>query len=242
VSKVRVLVAEDDTNIRDGLVDTLVSDGYEVDAARDGGAALALFGKRRYDLVILDIMMPEKSGYDVCREIRAVNQAVPVLMLTAKGEEADKVIGLRLGADDYVSKPFGVRELLARIAALLRRSRLVESGGKAYVGGDDEPFVFGPATVDPKTYRLAAGRRTHELSEREVRLIKLFRDHPDEVLSRDRILNAVWGVDYFGTTRTLDQHIAKLRKKLAPGKGAADTIETIHGVGYRYLGRRRMPL
>jgi DNA-binding response OmpR family regulator len=232
----RILIAEDDTHIRDGLVDTLTSEGYAADAARDGDAAAALFHKRGYDLVILDVMMPGKSGYDVCREIRARNSAVPILMLTAKGEEIDKVVGLQLGADDYVTKPFGVRELLARIAALLRRARTADgSGARAGARTDNAVFPFGRARVDVRQYKTRVGSKTFDLTAREVQLLQLFRAHPGEVLSRDQILNAAWGIDYFGTTRTLDQHIAKLRKKVEADPATPRCLETIHGVGYRYV-------
>ncbi len=232
----RILIAEDDTNIRAGLVDTLTSEGYTADAARDGDEAAVLFNKRSYDLVILDVMMPNKSGYDVCREIRARDTAVPILMLTAKGEEIDKVVGLQLGADDYVTKPFGVRELLARIAALLRRARAANGGG-ARIGAQahDAVFPFGRAQVDVRRYKARVGKKTLDLTAREVQLLQLFRAHPGEVLSRDQILNAAWGINYFGTTRTLDQHIAKLRKKVEADPANPRCLETIHGVGYRYV-------
>jgi DNA-binding response OmpR family regulator len=234
----RILVAEDDANIRDGLVDTLGSEGYVADAARDGEEALALFLKRSYDLVILDIMMPGRSGYDVCRAIRARDADVPVLMLTARSAEIDKVVGLELGADDYVTKPFGVRELLARLAALLRRSRRTAGGaaGRRAANADDpDAFAFGEAAIDARQFKARLGRATHDLSARELKLLRIFRAHPGDVLSRDRLLNEAWGMDYFGTTRTLDQHIAKLRKKVERDPAAPRCIETIHGVGYRYV-------
>ena len=237
----RILVAEDDAHIREGLVDTLGSEGYTVDAAGDGDEALALFGKRTYDLVLLDIMMPGRSGYDVCREIRAGRSTVPILMLTAKGEEVDKVVGLQLGADDYVTKPFGVRELLARVAALLRRARIAGAsgggadGGDAADAGDDAVFAFGDARIDTRCYTARLGRKTFDLTAREVTLLRLFHAHPGEVLSRDQLLNAAWGINYYGTTRTLDQHIAKLRKKVESAPATPRAIETIHSVGYRYV-------
>lgn len=231
----RILVAEDDTHIREGLADTLGSEGYTVDAAKDGNEALALFAKRSYDLVVLDIMMPGRSGYDVCREIRAGRSTVPILMLTAKGEEVDKVVGLQLGADDYVTKPFGVRELLARVAALLRRARVARADADCGNAPSDEAvFLFGGAQIDTRRYTAKLGRKTFNLTAREVTLLRLFHAHPGEVLSRDELLNAAWGINYFGTTRTLDQHIAKLRKKVEPDPAHPRSIETIHSVGYRY--------
>ena len=227
----KILVAEDDINIRTGLVDTLESEGYQVIEAKDGRQAMAAFKTGFFDLVLLDVMMPEKSGYDVCRDIRASNKDVPIIMLTAKGEEIDKVVGLQLGADDYITKPFGVHELLARIAAVLRRSKRQKSDDK------DRPqgiFMFGEFEVNPKTFKLAGAGRTIDLSERELKLIQYFYAHKGEVLSRDNMLNAVWGIDYLGTTRTLDQHIAQLRKKLESDPANPVLIKTVHGVGYRY--------
>ncbi len=230
----KILIAEDDTNIRNGLVDTLESEGYRVSAATDGKEAVDIFRKRRPDLVILDVMMPQLSGYDVCRAIRAEDEHVPIIMLTAKGEEIDKVVGLQLGADDYVTKPFGIHELLARIAAQFRRSTTAPDSPD---GTRDAPdtFTFGAATIDCRRYRARRGRKAFELSDREVQLLRFFYARPDEVLSRDELLNAVWGINYYGTTRTLDQHIAQLRKKIESGKGKAETIVTVHGVGYRYV-------
>jgi len=184
-------------------------------------------------VVILDIMMPGKSGYDVCRAIRAKDEDVPVIMLTAKGEEIDKILGLRLGADDYVTKPFSVRELLARIEAVLRRSkrRLGEETGHAPV---PDRFTFGPAEVDARQYKVRIRNMTLDLSGRELKLLALFFAHPNEVLTRERLLNEVWGIEYFGTTRTLDQHVAQLRKKIEPDPRHPQVITTVHGVGYRY--------
>ncbi|MCP4722062.1 MAG: response regulator transcription factor [Desulfobacteraceae bacterium] len=227
----KILVAEDDINIRTGLVDTLESEDYQVIEAKDGRQAMAAFKTGFFDLVLLDVMMPEKSGYDVCRDIRASNKDVPIIMLTAKGEEIDKVVGLQLGADDYITKPFGVHELLARIAAVLRRSKRQKSDHK---DRPQEIFMFGEFEVNPKTFKLASAGRTIDLSERELKLIQYFYAHKGEVLSRDNMLNAVWGIDYLGTTRTLDQHIAQLRKKLESDPANPVLIKTVHGVGYRY--------
>lgn len=231
MDRARILVAEDDANIRSGLVDALESEEYGVDPARDGEEALALFGRRRYDLVLLDLMMPKVSGYDVCRSIRAANADVPIIMLTAKGQEVDKVVGLQLGADDYVTKPFGLHELLARIGAALRRARREPAGAKP---AGAEPFRFGEAEIDARQYRGRIGRREFDLTGRELHLLQFFAAHPGDVLTRDQLLNAVWGIDYFGTTRTLDQHIAKLRKKVERSSRAPAVIETVRGVGYRY--------
>ncbi len=228
-----ILVAEDDRNILTGLVDTLESEGYEAMPASDGEEALALFTNNDFDLVLLDIMMPGKSGYDVCREIRSADADIPIIMLTAKGEEIDKVVGLQLGADDYITKPFGVHELLARIAAVLRRSRQNTAGVKKEETIPDI-FEFGDTKIDARSFKVLKGKETIDLSEREIRLLQYFFLHPNEVLSRDQLLNEVWGIDYYGTTRTLDQHIAQLRKKIEHDPSKPRLIKTVHRVGYRY--------
>jgi len=227
----KILIAEDDPNIRLGLVATLESEGYAVTAAADGAQALKLFPQEKFDLVILDVMMPKTSGYDVSRELRARGAREPVLFLTAKGEEIDKVVGLKLGADDYVTKPFGVHELLARVEALLRRSRTT--------GGGKDPelpavFRFGAAEIDRRKFTAGVAGRSEALTARELKLAEVFAAHPGEVLTRDALLNAVWGVGYYGTTRTLDQHVAQLRKKVEAVPDEPRAILTVHGVGYRY--------
>ncbi|MEW6112959.1 MAG: response regulator transcription factor [Thermodesulfobacteriota bacterium] len=229
----RILVAEDDQRILAGLVDALESEGYQVTPAVDGTEALSLLEKETFDLVILDIMMPGKSGYDVCKTIRLSDQALPVMMLTAKGEEIDKVVGFELGADDYVTKPFGVRELLARTAALLRRSQHHNRSTTQQVATPDR-FSIGGASVDALEFKVRAGDRTFDLSARELKLLQIFYANPNKVLSRELLLDQVWGLTYYGTTRTLDQHIAQLRKKIDPDASNRSVIKTVHGVGYRY--------
>jgi DNA-binding response OmpR family regulator len=229
--KAKILIAEDDANIRLGLVATLESDGYGVVAAADGAQALRLFAQEKFDLVMLDVMMPKASGYDVCRDLRARGARMPVLFLTAKGEEVDKVVGLKLGADDYVTKPFGVHELLARVEALLRRGR--SSHASAAEPERAPVFRLGAAEIDRRKFSVTLAGRSAALTARELKLAEVFAAHPGEVLTRDALLNAAWGVDYFGTTRTLDQHVAQLRKKIDPADGGS-AIVTVHGVGYRY--------
>jgi len=231
MTQIRILVGEDDPNIRLGLIDTLESESYQVTGVGDGKQALKKFNSEFFDLVLLDIMMPEKNGYDVCREIRAINKEVPIIMLTARSQEIDKVVGLQLGADDYITKPFGIHELLARISAVLRRSRRT---GFEIGDSSREIFKFGQFEMNTKTFKLSGKGVSIDLSEREVKLIQCFYDHPGEVLSRDKILNTVWGIDYLGTTRTLDQHIAQLRKKIETDPSKPVLITTVHGVGYRY--------
>lgn len=225
--KTKVLVVEDDANIRFGLVELLTSEGCAVEACTRGDQALAAVEKSRPALIVLDIMLPGMSGYDVCKQLRAQKYQGLILMLTAKGQEMDKVIGLELGADDYVTKPFGLRELTARVHALLRRNRSSQSD-------DQNSFDFGDCTVDPKIFVLMRGRKSVPLTAREVKLFQLFASHADEVLSRDRILNEVWGYEYYGTTRALDQTIVQLRKKLGDVGADAKQIATVHTVGYRW--------
>ena len=181
--------------------------------------------------MVLDVMLPGLSGYDICKQLRAKKFAAPILMLTAKGQEIDKVIGLDLGADDYVTKPFGVRELLARIQALLRRSGSDAPSQTA----DEKPFQIGSATIDPKTFQFKRGRTTEELTARELKLLQFFHAHAGEVLSRDKLLSEVWGYNYYGTTRTLDQVVVQLRKKLGDNGSEPKHLLTIHGVGYKLV-------
>ena len=228
-----ILIAEDEAPLRDGLVATLESEGYDVVAVPNGQAAIDTWNEGAFDVVILDVMMPEKSGFDVCRAIRANNERVPVMMLTAKGEEVDKVVGLELGADDYMTKPFGVRELLARVAALLRRSALAD-GAKAERKDQPPTFTFGEASIDRRQYQVTLGEQTHPLTAREMALLETLSVRPQEVLDRDTLLNDVWGLTYYGTTRTFDQHIAQLRKKVEVDPKKPATIVTVHGVGYKY--------
>jgi len=229
--KARILIAEDNRDIRLGLVATLESEGYLVTAAGDGEQALKLFPQEKFDLVILDVMMPRQSGYDVCRELRQRDARLPILFLTAKGEEVDKVVGLKLGADDYVLKPFGVHELLARVEALLRRARA--NGPVAVQVELPALFQLGAAKIDRGRFAATVGDRVSTLTVRELKLAEVFAANRGKVLSREALLNAVWGVDYFGTTRTLDQHVAQLRKKIEAVPDEPTTIFTVHGVGYR---------
>ena len=229
---IRVLIAEDDANLRQGLIDLLEGEGYEVSPAGDGQQALDCFRQETPDLVLLDVMMPELSGYDVCREIRKVDSRTPIIMLTAKGEEIDKVVGLELGADDYVTKPFGLHELRARIAAVLRRSRTNQPEPPTNL---PEQFHIGQTLIDRKSYQATLGKQSHSLTSREMKLLEIFHSRPNEVLSRNDLLNAAWGVDYFGTTRTLDQHIAQLRKKVEADPSSPQFLLTVHGVGYKFL-------
>ena len=225
--KTKIFIVEDDPHILLGLEEVLKSEGFDVVSCNRGDHALDSVAKQKPALVILDVMLPGLSGYDICKQLRAKKVTTPILMLTAKSQEIDKVVGLDLGADDYVTKPFGVRELLARIQALLRRG--ASSGSNAQCVS----FQIGDATIDPKTFQLRRRRSVEELTARELKLLQIFHAHPGEVLSRDRLLNEAWGQNYYGTTRTLDQVIVQLRKKLGDNGGEPKHLLTIHGVGYK---------
>ena len=225
-----ILVVEDDIPILTGLVDLLESEGYDIMSARDGIAALLVYREKKPDLILLDIMLPNKSGYDVCREIRKNDPVTPILMLTAKGQEVDKVVGLELGADDYIVKPFGVSELCARIRAALRRTRVFLDGQDK----NDRIITFGDVRIDPKTYTGKKGQTDFTVTLRELNLIRLFMDHKEEVLHRNTLLDKIWGIRYEGTTRTLDQHIAKLRQKIEDNPSRPCFIITVHTIGYKF--------
>jgi DNA-binding response OmpR family regulator len=227
-----LLVAEDDPLTRRALADILSAEGWTVVTAADGSKAWSLFEAGGIDLVCLDIMMPGRSGYDLCRKIREKNHTVPLLFISAKAEEIDKVLGLELGADDFIVKPFGAREVVARIRAVLRR---FERGASAEPQGTT--WALGPWTVDAQTMRAVAGGRSVDLTSREVALLDLLARHRGQVLSRVRILQLLWGWEEAPRTRTLDQHIAVLRKKL--GDQDQTLIRTVQGVGYRYEGDQR---
>ena len=229
--KTKILVVEDDPHILLGLEEVMKSEGFEVITCNRGDGALAAVSSHRPALIILDVMLPGMSGYDICKQLRAKKVATPILMLTAKGQEIDKVVGLDLGADDYVTKPFGVRELLARIHALLRRGGQVETNGTEC----ESPFKIGDATIDPKTFQIKRGKSGEELTAKELKLLQFFHTNAGAVLSRDKLLNEVWGYNYFGTTRTLDQVIVQLRKKLGDNGDEPKHIVTVHGVGYKLM-------
>lgn len=225
----KVLIAEDDRNILRGIVELLENEGYKTLPVEDGEAALQTFDKEHPDFICLDIMMPKLNGYEVCKRIRAKNQIVPIIFLSAKSEEIDKVLGLELGADDYVMKPFGVREFTARIRAISRRCLARterETGRRAIMLGDLE--------VVPSELRARRGDETIELSLREVSLLELFHRRPNEVLTRDILFKECWGVDHFANSRTLDQHVSKLRKKIEKDPKVPEIIKTVHGAGYRF--------
>ncbi|MEP6664450.1 MAG: response regulator transcription factor, partial [Verrucomicrobiota bacterium] len=227
--KTKILIVEDDPHILLGLEEILRSEGFDTSSCDRGNNALEAIARFQPALILLDVMLPGLSGYEICKKLRAKKITTPVLMLTAKGQEIDKVVGLDLGADDYVTKPFGVRELLARIHAVLRRS--TPTAGAA---GETE-FRIGSSVINPKTFQLIRGKTTEVLTAKELKLLQFFSAHGHEVLSRDKLLNEVWGYNYFGTTRTLDQVVVQLRKKLGDNGDEPKHLIAVHGVGYKLM-------
>jgi DNA-binding response OmpR family regulator len=225
----RILIVDDEPEMVRGLEDNLRFEGYQTVAARDGRQGLALALSEAPDLIILDIMMPGVSGWDVCRELRARGVDVPVIMLTARGEEVDRVRGLELGADDYVAKPFSLRELLARIRAVLRRP-----GPRRKF----EEFAFGDVRIHLRSRQVFRSGREVTLTRKEFDLLRYLVEHRGEVVTRDRLLDEVWGYDQFPTTRTVDTHILRLRQKFEPDPERPRFILTVHGQGYRFSGER----
>ena len=222
-----ILVAEDNVLLAKGICTALKSERYRVRHVADGEAALAAIAERRPDVLVLDIMMPKMDGITVCRTIRRTDAHLPILMLTARGLDSQKVEGLSAGADDYLTKPFSIAELLARISALLRRALLVDPVEST------KTFAFGSSTVNVSTLTITASNGTSQrLLPRELGFLKLFAENPGKVFTRDDLLDRFWGVAYYGTTRTLDQRLTLLRKKLGTD---ASRIEAVHGVGYRYV-------
>ncbi len=225
----RILVVEDDPKMQTGLRDNLEFEGYDVEVAGDGKTGLEKALGLEYDLLLLDVMLPKMSGFDLLRTVRERGIQVPAIMLTAKGEEIDKVLGLELGADDYVTKPFGLRELLARVKAVLRRH---ERGG----GSEEaERAKIGSLEVDFAAYTATKGGKPVAMTPKEVEILKYFWKHKNETVSRDKLLTDVWGYDDSVSTRTVDNFILKLRQKIEKDPAEPHHIITIHGVGYKLL-------
>lgn len=224
----KILIVEDEPEMVLGLQDNFELEGYEIIVARDGAAGVAQALAHKPDLVILDVMMPKLSGLDVCRKLRQNGFTAPILMLTARSRELDKVVGLEVGADDYITKPFGLHELLARVRAHLRRA----SGQVAEL----ESYSFGEVTLDLKKYRATKAGQPLELSPREFDLLKYFIAHRGVAVSREQLLNDVWGYDSEVYTRTVDNHIAKLRQKIERRPDEPEFILTVHRLGYRFVG------
>ncbi len=222
----RILIIEDETALLRALADSFRFESYEVLTAEDGETGLRMAREKKPDLLILDLMLPRMSGYEVCRKLRAEGVEVPILMLTARGEEADRVVGLDLGADDYVTKPFSVRELGARVRALLRRA------GRLHTLPDCQRF--GDVTVDFRSYVARKGERVLDLTRKEFQLLRILVSRAPDAVTRDELLDEVWGQDCYPTTRTVDTHVANLRVKLGETAQEPRHLVTVHGVGYRW--------
>ena len=237
-SETTIFIVEDDASIRYGLEEVLKGEGFLVASCERGDEAIEKIGETLPDVIILDVMLPGKNGYEICKELRTGGCLLPILMLTAKGQEIDKVIGLDSGADDYITKPFGVQELIARVNAVLRRKQQWSNsdGGETNEGVSDAAvkFTVGLAEIDPENYSASIeGNEPVRLTPKEMELLKFFHSNPGKAHTRDDILDAVWGIQYYGTTRTLDQCVAQLRKKIGDTSGSPKFLETIHGVGYK---------
>ena len=224
-TKQRILIADDDANIAELVALYLTKEGYDTQKARDGREAIQLFKSYDPDLVILDIMMPEMDGYEVCREIRKTSRT-PIIMLTAKGETFDKVLGLELGADDYMVKPFDTKELVARVKAVLRRLDAKEDTGKK--------ILLENLAINMSNYSVAYQGEGIEMPPKELELLYYLASHPNQVFTREQLLNQIWGYEYYGDTRTVDVHIKRIREKLgSDDEHPSWSIKTVWGVGYK---------
>ncbi|MCF8266912.1 MAG: response regulator transcription factor [Ignavibacteriales bacterium] len=224
----RILIVEDEPSMRLGLKDNLEFEGYEVEFAEDGKSGLSKILSARFDLILLDVMLPQMSGFDVCKKSRESGVDAPIILLTAKGDEIDKVLGLELGADDYITKPFSLRELLARIKAVLRRS-----GGEGSVQG--EPIKIGNLLVDFQAYSAMDGTEEAQLSHKEFEILHHLWKNRNKTVSRDSLLTEIWGYDSSPTTRTVDNFILRLRQKIEEDHEKPRIIITVHGIGYKLV-------
>ena len=225
----RILVVEDEESLVMTLRDRLESEGYAVSVANDGESGFDAAARQPFDLVLLDVALPRKNGFDVCRDLRARGVQTPVLMLTARGQVIDRVLGLKLGADDYLTKPFDAAELLARIEALLRRSRTIAANST-------DVYAFGTVHVDFRNAEVTRDGAPVELSGLEFKLLRYFVDHRGALLTRDELLDKVWGYEAMPVTRTVDVHVASLRQKLERNASKPEYILTVHGLGYKFVG------
>ncbi len=225
----RILLVEDDPGLSLIVSDVLRSEGYAVETAADGERGLLLATSEHFDLLILDVGLPKKNGFDVLRDLRQRGTTTPAMMLTARGQTIDKILGLKLGADDYLTKPFDTGELLARLEAILRRA-------PANAVPEAEVYVFGDVRVDFRRATVTRANEAVELTAREFQLLRYLIEHRETVLSRDDLLNEVWGYDAMPNTRTVDVHVGLLRQKLEPNIRQPQYILTVHGMGYRFVG------
>lgn len=236
----KILIIEDEGAIRSGLIDNLALEGYRVVSAENGIHGLEMFQEELPDLVILDVMMPGLDGLEVCRRIRALRSATPILMLTAKCSEVDKVVGLEVGADDYLTKPFGMRELFARVKALLRRVQAISLLERSQPADEEarrrsDALQFGEVEIDFKAYRARRKGEEISLSAKEFELLRFLASQPDIPVTRDQLLDQVWGYNSYPTTRTVDNFIARLRQKIEDIPDRPRHIITVHGVGYKFV-------
>ena len=227
----RILLVEDEPGLVFTLTDRLASEGYDVSSEEDGIAGSNRALRESFDLIILDIMLPGRSGLDICQDLRKQDNDTPVLMLTARSQVVDKVVGLKLGADDYLTKPFEIPELLARIEALLRRSSLTQASTSRTDG-----YLFGQIAIDFRSAEVKRDGTILELSAKEFQLLQYFVEHKGATLSRDELLNEVWGYEALPSTRTIDVHVAWLRQKIEPNPRRPQYILTVHGLGYKFVG------
>jgi len=225
----RILIVEDEPNMRLGLTDNLEFEGYETDTASDGKEGLKKILDNEYSLVLLDVMLPRMSGFDVCKEVRKAGKTTPIIMLTAKGEEIDKVIGLELGADDYITKPFSLRELIARVKALLRRTE-----NSISVAPKDE-IKIGRISLNFSNYTASEGKKEVQLSHKEFEILHYLFKHRNSTVSRDELLTNIWGYDESPTTRTVDNFVLRIRQKIETDHENPKIIITVHGVGYKMI-------
>jgi DNA-binding response OmpR family regulator len=226
----KVLIVEDELNMVQGLKDNLEFEGYEVDIAMDGSAGLQKVLQEKYDLILLDVMLPEVSGFDICRAARKNGVNTPIILLTAKGEEMDKVLGLELGADDYITKPFSLRELLARIKAILRRAPTIKKGGV-----ESELITIGNIKINFKNYQALEGNNEIKMSHKEFEILHYLYKNAGNTVDRVDLMSNVWSIDYDITTRTVDNFILKLRQKIETDPNNPKIILTVHGVGYKMI-------
>ncbi|MEE0773304.1 MAG: response regulator transcription factor [Anaerovoracaceae bacterium] len=228
----KILIIEDEPNIRELVLYNLKTNGYDGIAAEDGIMGITLVHREKPDLILLDIMLPGKNGYEICRELREEGNKIPIIMMTAKTEESDKVMGLEYGADDYISKPFGIREMMARIKAVMRRYEA--TSGESYEETTNDTIISaGDLSINVERHEVTVGDRLVELTLKEFELLQYMMENRGHVFSRDQLLNNVWGIEYAGETRTVDVHIRHLRQKLSDGENDDNYIETIRGKGYK---------
>lgn len=227
----KILIVEDDVNILNGLAEIFQNEGYSTVTAADGIGALELFKDQQPDFVCLDIMMPGMSGYDVCREIRKADADIPVIFISAKSEEVDKVLGLELGADDYIVKPFGVREVVARIRAVTRRYLATKK-----TPPHQESFQMADIEIIPTSLRARRGEQLIDLSLRDITILQILHQNRGRVVDRRKLFEQAWDLDLIQHSRTIDQHISQLRKRIEKDAKNPTIIKTVHGVGYRYDG------